>query len=261
MNNIIISDLDCGRLHLGYGEANSMCKRLGKSMDVYQNFITKFFTKLFGYAVDIEVEGRTYCVSHISLAQHLESVGLDQSVIKDVNRLGYETIINQNAAKVKTLNDNFGENFSSAKRMDLFTKMIGELCVNNTQAVKRLIRQGAYVDREFFTTFTLNSTAQIIWTNRSALEQELTNFKQTTHFYSYTPLSKAVRTGNQSMANFLVNAKNGDVSADKWKKMEFVSKYSFDLHKNIWNTNLVNIHYVRLNLVDNKYELDDEFVE
>ena len=94
--------------------------------------------------------------------------------------------------------------------MKLYEKMIRQIEDNNTQAVKKLIRKGAYIDREFY-----KLPNGSYFTRYPILENFLTRYYTNTTVHTYTPLARAAEKGNQSLAQFILKAKNCDVSSDK----------------------------------------------
>lgn len=204
-----------GRLHVGYGDEYSASKRLGSSINSYRNPISKFFTKLFGFSMDIQVDGKQRCLNKKSFKKHLQSIGFDIMNVEEVGKIGYETFIQKNSDKLIVSNKKLGESFSIKKRMKLFNKMIKELDANNTQAVIRLICKGAYIDKLFYRPTEGSLLTQSFWNSRSMLELRLSISYFSINFYSYTPLALAVEKGNQSLAKFILNIKNNDHSSDK----------------------------------------------
>lgn len=93
--------------------------------------------------------------------------------IEEVGKIGYNAILNKYSDKIITRNNNLGENFSNKHRMRLFGKMVIQLQINNTKAVKRLIRKGAYVDREFFQPADEFKHGPTFWIKRRKLERIL----------------------------------------------------------------------------------------
>lgn len=222
-----------GRLHVGYGDEDSVSKCLGKSINSYRNPISKFFTKLYGFSMDIDIGGKIRCVNIESFKKHLQSIGLEGNSIEQVRKLGYKAFIQNNSSSLIIGNDKLGENFSDKKRMKLFKKMIKELSYNNTQRVKRLIRKGAYVDREFYKPSAGALSGKIFFT-RSQVEETLFDYFSNINYYSYTPLSLAAEKENQSLAKFILNVKNDDISSDKKQTFNFtMTRRGYQLD---WNT-------------------------
>jgi len=233
--NIITNTNYNGRLHLGYGDEGSVSKCLGKSINAYRNFIFKFFTRLFSISMDIEMGGKSICVNKVSLKKHLESIGLEGEDIEKINRIGYTTFIQQNEAKLIIQNDTLGENFSDKKRMKLFEKMIRQLEVNNTQAVKRYLRKGAYIDREFCKS---EPTGKLYLVNFKEMKKWIFGVGSEFKIYSYTPLALAAEKENQSVAKFIAKAKDNDISSDKketFKYRDHSHCYGYGNHFN-WTT-------------------------
>lgn len=231
-----------GRLHLGYGDENSVGKCLGNSIYTYCNSISKFFTKLFGFSIELDIDGKQRCVNKKSLIKHLESIGLENISIEKIRKIGYNTLLKQHSGQIITRNDNLGESFSIEKRMKLFEKMVTQLEVNNTQAVKRLIRKGAYVDREFFKPADGPLSGQSFWSSRPMLEEVLHRYYINTNFYSYTPLALATEKGNQSLAKFILGAKNGDVSSDR--KQTIHQSLTSNNRTPYWKTETIKVEKV-----------------
>lgn len=205
-----------GRLHLGYGEENSIPQCLGTSINTYHNFITKFFTQLFGFSMTLEIDGKQRCVNKKSLIKHFGSIGCEDANVTRIKAIGYYRFIEEISGKITiTLRkDKLGESFSHSKRMELFEKMVAELQANNTQAVQRLIRKGAYIDREFFIPADGSIDGRSFWSNRPKLERVMFDHWND-YFYSYTPLAMAAEKGNQVLANFILNAKGDNFSSDR----------------------------------------------
>ena len=235
-----------GRLHVGYGDEDSVSKCLGNSINSYRNPISKFFTKLFGFSRDIDIDGKNRCVNKESFKKHLRSIGFEGDSIEQVRKLGYKTFIQNNSDTLIIGHDKLGENFSNKKRMKLFVKMIGELEVNNTQAVKRLIRKGAYVDREFFKPANGALNGQSFWNTRSDIESTLYNWYPNTHFYSYTPLTLAAEKENQSLAKFILNVKNNNISSDKKQTIKYTVTHRGG-YEILWQTETVKIEQASIN--------------
>lgn len=212
---IVTATNDRGRLYLGFGDENSVSRCLGSSIETFRNAGAKFFATLFGAALEIQVDGKNRCVSKKGFKQHLQSIGFDATVIDEVSRIGYDTFIRNNQDKLLLSSNILGETFSIKKRMRLFEKMVCHLEVNNSQAVKRLIRKGAYIDREFFKPCGGALSDQTFWNSRSEIESYLHYKYLNTNFCSYTPLTMAAEKGNQSLAKFILSIKNGDFSSDK----------------------------------------------
>src|SRR5262249_35897857 len=158
----------------------------------------------------------------------LQSLGLEDGYIKEINKIGYHTFIKNHADKIIIRNEKLGESFSNKKRRKLFGKMIRQLDINNTQAVKRLIRKGAYIDREFYKLPEESLNSPSLWISRPELERFLarirfkTNSNLFSNFYSYTPLAMAAEKGNQTLAKFILKAKNGDDSSDKKQNIHYL---------------------------------------
>lgn len=208
----IISVIDNGRLHLGYAQENQICKQLGRSINLYSHSVTQYLAKRQGKAENIIIAGRSYCVNSKSLAQHLSSIGLNQEEAKEMATVGYETFINLKKDKIYIGPNPLGENLSHKKRGKFFKRLIHELIANNTEAVKKLVRKGAYFDREFFVHDPINGKSLFII--ESELEKILNKHFNETIYKSYTPLTMAVEKGNQPLSTFFYEAKNKNTSSD-----------------------------------------------
>lgn len=222
MSNIITCVRDRGYLHLGYGDENSVGQKLGSSINVYTNCFTKLFAKIFGISTVIAVNGKKYSVEKKSLAIHLDSLGLGSEQVNEVAKIGYETLIMKNADKLKLTGAKFGENLSNQKRTRLFRKMVAQIVNNNTHAAKKMVRKGAYTDSEFFVIRVdyLDYSAihsRSLWFDWSSVKSTIENSYSGKKFqvYSYTPLALVAEKGNQTLAQFLLKAKGGDLSSDK----------------------------------------------
>jgi hypothetical protein len=210
-----------GRLHLGYGYENGSTHCLGSSIKTYRNPIAKFFSKIFGFGIDVEVGGKIRCLNKVSLKSHLQSIGLGDAKLEEVSKIGYRTLIEtiqeKDSAKLKISQEKLGANFSNTKRMKLFTKMIKQLDANNTQAVMKLIRKGAYIDREFY---KYNNKLLI---DKKETEALLTAYsiRDTSSIVSYTPMAMATEKANQVLAYFISNNKGSNFTADMKKQYNY----------------------------------------
>lgn len=216
MGSVITTNYN-GRLHLGYGDENSISHSLGKSISRYQGPFAQFFANLFRLSVDIQICGKKYCLNKDSFKDHLQSIGFNGTEIEKIKTTGYDTFIQRNDTKLIISNSKLGDTLSHKKRMILFYKMILEMQKNNTESVKKFIKKGAYVDREFYQCGKL-------WINRSDLNMYLYNCYNEINFKCYTPLAFATSIGNQSMAQFIFNAKGKDISSDKISTVKFAIK-------------------------------------
>lgn len=215
----IIATNDAGRLHIGYGEKGSFAKCLGKSINSYYFFISKFFTKLFGYSMDIEIGGKIRCVNIKSFKNHLESIGLNLDNIEEIRKLGYSAFIKNNHNSISCSEGNFSDVLSNEKRERLFVKMVAKLQENDTEAVEKLIRKGAYLDKEFYLFFSESHGRKFIY-NKTDLEITLREQGTKTDFYSYTPLALVAAEPNQELSRLFSKFKM-DISSDKKRTSRF----------------------------------------
>ena len=253
--SIITATNYAGRLHIGYGDENSVSKCLGNSLYVYHSPIAKFFTKLFGFSIEIDIANKSRCISKKSFTEHLQSIGLKNSNINEVCKIGYRTFIQNHAKEIIVSNEKLAENFSTKKRIKSFNKMISQLEANNTEAVKRLISKGAYIDKEFYKPCDGALSGQSSWDSRSDLEGTLQKYYLNTKFCCYTPLALAAEKGNQSLAKFILNAKNNDVSSDK-KQIFNYSVTSKNYSGTYWKTEIATIEQVVVNKDSSEISLD-----
>lgn len=209
-----------GHLYIGYGEENNLPKYIG-NFKVYRNCTMQFLTRMFRLSIDIEINGKKRCVNKKSFQEHLNSICKISSVknnndliLKQVIKIGYDRFVN-NISKAMdgslNLSKNLGDIFPDKKRKKLLEKLIYQTEINNLHAAKKLIRKGAYIDREYF------HIDSHICHNRTETEWFLESRSEKT-FYSYTPLAQAIEKGHkfkdQSLAKFIMNIKK-DISSDR----------------------------------------------
>ncbi|MBA3722226.1 MAG: hypothetical protein H0W88_07485 [Parachlamydiaceae bacterium] len=239
------------RLHVGYGEENSVSKCFGRSINVYQNFITKTLTKLFGISIEVNIDGINRCVNRNSFRKHLYSIGLKNISVDDIKMVGYKTIINRNEDKLIKTEDNLWESFSEKKRLNLFNKMVNCLLDDDTEGAKRMIRKGAFVDREFFTTTYTEFNGVRFWNSRTGCERNLDWYMKSYSnisgkYFSYTPLTLAAEKGHQSLAKLILNHKKGEHSSDQLQTFNYSPSTSGGSYTN-WNRVLIKSEPVSIN--------------
>lgn len=152
--------------------------------------------------------------------------------LKEIKKTGYSKLIENNAKLITLSYEKLGNKFSAEKKMKLFEKLIFKMQVNDTEASKRLIRKGAYFDREFFKKCECQKVK--IFHSREAIEGYLSGSYREI-IYSYTPLAMAVEKKNQVLAKFILNLKNNDCSSDRKQVINYSEDRNFANNYNEFN--------------------------
>lgn len=218
----ITSVVDRGHLHLGYGPQKAVPKELGKSINSYNNFITRFFSSLFHLSMQTKIAGKKRYVKIESLQNHLRSIGLNEFQIQEIKSQGYDEYIQRNHKKIQIGERYLGETLSDAKRLKLFKKLCSLLSGNrlNHESIQRLVKKGAYLEREFYVPLNndrLNEHRGFWLTPREIIKKMQFFGYRKAALHSYTPLTKVAELGNQELAKLIISAKNNDVSKDRKK--------------------------------------------
>lgn len=239
-----------GQLHLGYAETeNDSRKRLGTSINLYRNRLAQFIMKLFRLAIIIHVDGKDRCVNKANFLDHLKSIGIENPTIQKTGKIIYDRLIAESKDKLQTGSDNLGALLPQKQRLKYTEKMIEALWQNNSEAVKRYLNKGAYVDHEFFIPVDGSTHGKTMWLSRASIEKHLYDEFLHAHYSAFTPLSYAVEKGNQVSARILHNFKGE--AGDK--------KVTFELfairNKTKWETCVKKEEEVRLQNDEFKLEV------
>lgn len=203
-----------GKLHLGYtASEDQSCKRLGCSVDTYNNFITQFFMKLFSLAITVYVDGKDRCVNKKDLLEHLKSIGIANPTIEKTNKIIYYNLIASHIQHLTLGDDNLGAILPHSVRLKYSKKMINAIEQNAAGAVKRYLDKGAYYDIKFYKAPRSPIKGKHIWLNRVKIESKLFHSFANAYYFSYTPLSLAIDNGNQEMARY-IHRNKGNTDAD-----------------------------------------------
>jgi len=223
LNGIFTTVKNQDYLYVGYSLNNESSKQIGTSIKTYTNSYawTKFLVRLFGLAIEIEINGKKQLVTKQSLKEHLWSIEIKHDNIKEISRIGYEAFVRSQKEVVIPTNRELVDNLSIKKRDSLFKKMIDQLACNNTEAVKKLVQKGAYVDREFYVTCEpLNH--QTLWLDQNALYHTvMRTSKENFEFYKHTPLTLAIDQSNETLAQLFFKLKNEQINSDKKETYQY----------------------------------------
>lgn len=195
--NIIATKQD-GRLFIGTCDSlDSKAHEFGKSINTYNNFLTKFVTKILKLSTDLEIGGKIRTVNIKSLAKHLKSVGSEHYQYEEhLAAYKYDELIE---GITNSSVEVFGATFSEKKRHKLTLKMLNSLVADDQEGVRKQLKKGA----SGIVQFTLDQKG------RATLHaQEMIKRRQTVKIYS--PLSYAVDTKKIDMAG-LIKRINGRV--------------------------------------------------
>lgn len=104
------------------------------------------------------------------------------------------------------------------------------------------------IPQDLFTQKSVHSplNGQSFWNTRSDIESTLYNWYPNTHFYSYTPLTLAAEKENQSLAKFILNVKNNNISSDKKQTIKYTVTHRGG-HQILWQTQTVKIEQASIN--------------
>lgn len=223
--NIITTVKYDGRLHLGYGAEDAIGNRLGTGISIYNNPIAKFFTKMLGTSVDIEINGKVRCLNKSDFIKHLKSI--DNSIaynqpysregfysqtfasrLYKIKEIGYNRFIQDNEKDIKDIKIKLSENIPHQKRMELTLKLARNMFCDNTEIVKKTILKGAYVDRKFHQINREKETD--IFIDANEFKGALNKYPTPPPFKSHTPLAYAAERGNRPLCQLITNI-TGDI--------------------------------------------------
>ena len=196
--NITATKYD-GRLFIGTSQyLDSKTYKFGKSINTYNNFLTKFVTQILGFSTDLEIGGKIRTVNIKSLAKHLESVGSEHhKYIEHIAAYTYDELIEGVVNQEKEI---FFANFSENKREKLTMKMLKSLVADDKDGVRKQLKKGASGNVQFTIDqhgkATLNTNAVIKHNHRLGLEVKI-----------YSPLTFAVEKGKTELAQLIKNIK------------------------------------------------------
>jgi hypothetical protein len=79
---------------------------------------------------------------------------------------------------------------------------------------------------------------------KNLFQHHLDCFCNTASFFSYTPLIRAAEKENQSLAKFILKAKNNDISSDRKREFMLTSKPCGGVY---WTTRIIKVKKASVN--------------
>jgi hypothetical protein len=133
---------DEGRLHMAVDHAYQ------GSVNSYNNCITRFFTKLCKYSIDVTINGETHCLNKISYVKLLHKRGRADATVENL-----DTFKNFAAIAIPNviINEGFMRQHLSADKVNELTKeLIENLNKSNLPQAAQILGQGAEVNKYFW---------------------------------------------------------------------------------------------------------------
>jgi len=190
VTRIFYTTRDLGRLHIADEHS-----RYGGSVNVYNNFITKFFAQLLGIGFKININQKNYIVNRQSYEKFLIKQGIKVSptpqLYQDFNQVMLQ------AQESWRKNPYMRQKLSYQKSFRLFKKMVVAMRSSNIERTQRLANKGANLDEKFWER---NHGYGLSFNSNPKQDIRTYRFNFTaTHF---SPILWAAKNNNTNLVNF-----------------------------------------------------------
>lgn len=187
----VYTTVDNGKLHIGIDE------NYAGSIDSYNNFLTRFFAKLFGWSTEMTINNKTRQVSKSDYMRWLNSNTAYSNVTKET----VQNFADFHKLDVKAADGSLGrmrDHLSQYKTEKLFEKMVLALAVNkDVDAAKKYAAKGANLDGYFWVRDSLPISFTTI---KADLDDDKAVEFRAGHL---TPLLFAAERGYKTFCDFL----------------------------------------------------------
>ncbi|MDP1880619.1 MAG: hypothetical protein Q8K60_06740 [Parachlamydiaceae bacterium] len=214
-NHSVLTTKHNGDLYVIYGDNSSIKKTIGSEISVYNNFISKFFARLFDKSMEIAINDKFFTVDKNSFKNHFNQLGITDVEIKEFKTLNYGTFIQQNHHRINLNQTKMSDIISDKKRKNLSIKLIKAINENKTDRALKLINKGAHFDQmTYFSNYNnYYSTKKNHVHSHTKHYSELYS-RNYSSFYGMTALSLSVYRSNKIVSEFIYNAKKGCTNTD-----------------------------------------------
>lgn len=190
MNSIYYTTVDKHRLHIA--DENS---HYGGSINSYNNFLTRFFAKIFGKSMKVNMDGKTRTVNKKNYEKFLSDNGI-QANKNNIHM--FKNFKQAMAGRTRDWGhcDYMRNHLSRSKSNKLFQKLVYAIQKGHLEKAKNLAGKGADVEKVFWERNGHGITFSHLTSN---LPDQPLNFRAT----RYNPILYAAMKGHVDLTRFL----------------------------------------------------------